>query len=142
MSEAIVIVQKIGLLDDKKAFQVAKGKLNLPVLSLDKATVALVHKPLQGVSGDIRQFDSLVTAQPNELGLKFQDDVLQAIPFSSNPLGRVKKIELRLGETARIEWRRHIQAVNILTHMIVNLAVSERDYDRQFSKVNLHSTSS
>ncbi|MVN86479.1 hypothetical protein GO986_06840 [Deinococcus sp. HMF7620] len=125
MTEPLVIIQHLGLFENKQARQEAKLAMRLPVIKIAHSTVAVAHFVSSIREDRVLEYDNLVFAQPQEIGLKLQEGLLRATPFSAHPFGSPKNIELVLGETARFEWRRLLK-VNIMTHKVINIALVQR----------------
>ena len=128
MSESLVIIQRVGLFGTKEAQAKTKLALQLPDVKVGHSTVAIVHSVDSRAAEKILQYDELIFAQPNEIGLKIQDNILVATPFSSHPFGMAKNVKLLLGETARFEWKRLITKKNIMSHLVINVAFVSRDF--------------
>ena len=122
MEETLVIIQRIGLLDSKEQFKFVRQAMKLPNQKISPSTVAILHQVEKDHIGKIAEYDSLIYAQPKEIGLKLIDGKLIASPFSNHPYGMDKSIEVKIGETIRFEWKRLIGTRRILTHFIINIA--------------------
>ncbi|WP_221088173.1 hypothetical protein [Deinococcus aquaedulcis] len=116
-----MIIQQLGLFDTKKAREAVRTDMRVPAVRLNPSAVAIVHVVSSSLESKVLQYDNLVFAQPPEVGLKLQDDLLVAAPFSAHPFGAPKSVELSLDKTARFEWRRLLK-LNIMSHKVVKVA--------------------
>jgi hypothetical protein len=81
----------------------------------------------------IYEYDNLISLRPAELEVTLDDRTLHISPYSGNPTGQVRKVELQVGETAQYEWniRFVLEHTWRYQHTILNVTLTSRPLYRE-----------